>query len=63
MDDEFGVSNVVDKAFANVAKTKIKKEPVSIHILTYFYVMSLSVRAVWNKLPIFLRKSSVECTK
>jgi len=27
MDDDFGVSNVVDKAFANVAKTKIKKEP------------------------------------
>ena len=30
MDDDFGVSNVVNEAFSNVAKVKVKKEPVSV---------------------------------
>ena len=29
MDDEFGVSNVVNEAFGDVTRRKIKKEPVS----------------------------------
>lgn len=29
MDDEFGVSDVVNEEFGNVTRKKIKKEPVS----------------------------------
>ena len=40
MDDEFGVSNVVNEAFGDVAKVKVKKEPVCVVFFMYHLLYS-----------------------
>lgn len=42
MDDEFGVSNVINEALGDMSRVKVKKEPVSVqpHVIDFYYVIS-----------------------